>query len=284
MINASQLVGTHDVLFITLDTLRYDVAQQGWAEGRTPGLAAVLPASGWEKRHSPGTFTYAAHQAFFAGFLPTPARPGRHPRLFATRFPGSETTTPETCVFDAPDIVTGLAARGYHTVCIGGVGFFNCRSPLGRVLPSLFAESHWSFEMGVTDPRSTELQVNLACSILAQQPLTRRVFLFLNISAIHQPNCHYLPGATEDSPASQAAALAYVDQQLPQLFAAMRQRAPVLGIVCSDHGTAYGEDGYRGHRLAHPSVWDVPYAEFVLPCANPEARPPAHALPIRTVS
>ena len=42
-------------------------------------------------------------------------------------------------------------------------------------------------------------------------------------------------------------------------------RAPVLAIVCSDHGTAYGEDGYRGHRLAHPVVWTVPYAEFVLP-------------------
>ena len=31
-------------------------------------------------------------------------------------------------------------------------------------------------------------------------------------------------------------------------------------VICSDHGTAYGEDGYTGHRLAHPVVWDVPYA------------------------
>jgi len=43
----------------------------------------MLPASGWERRHSPASFTYAAHQAFFAGFLPTPASPGPHPRLFA---------------------------------------------------------------------------------------------------------------------------------------------------------------------------------------------------------
>ena len=27
----------------------------------------------------------------------------------------------------------------------------------------------------------------------------------------------------------------------------------------------YGEDGYQGHRFAHPVVWEVPYAEFVLP-------------------
>src|ERR1700756_2979362 len=139
MLNANRLVGTHDALFVTLDTLRYDVAQACWAEGRTPNLASVLPPTGWERRHSPGSFTFAAHQAFFAGFLPTPARPGRHQRLFAAQFSGSATTGSGTCVFDAPDIVTGLAQRGYHTICVGGVGFFNKASPLGSVLPALFA-------------------------------------------------------------------------------------------------------------------------------------------------
>jgi hypothetical protein len=265
VINARDLIGTHDVLLVTLDTLRYDVARDMLAEGRTPHLAAVLPPRGWEARHSPGNFTYAAHHAFFAGFLPTPVEPGRHPRLFATRFPGSETTTPDTCVFDAPDIVTGLAGRGYHTVCIGGVGFFNRQSPLACVLPGLFAESHWSPEMGVTNPRSTENQVKLAAELLDRVPKERRVFLFVNVSALHQPNCIFLPGAEQDSVASQAAALSYVDRWLPALLAAMQRRGPVLAILCSDHGTAYGEDGYTGHRLGHPVVWTVPYAEFVLP-------------------
>ena len=31
------------------------------------------------------------------------------------------------------------------------------------------------------------------------------------------------------------------------------------------HGTAYGEDGFTGHRLGHEVVWTVPYAQFVLP-------------------
>ena len=39
---------------------------------------------------------------------------------------------------------------------------------------------------------------------------------------------------------------------------------PAFCLVFSDHGTAYGEDGYEGHRLAHPTVWDVPYAQFVI--------------------
>lgn len=258
------ILHTHDLLFITLDTLRYDVAQAAWRAGQTPTLAAHLPREGWEARHTPGSFTYAAHHAFFAGFLPTPIGPGPHPRRFAARFPGSETTMPDTVVFDAPDIVSGLAAAGYHTLCIGGVGFFNPASALGRVLPALFAEALWEPCFGVTEPRSTEHQVAAACAAIAGLPRAQRLFLFVNVSALHQPNYFYLSGASEDSPASQGAALAYVDAQLPPLFEAMQRRGPASVIICADHGTAYGEEGYHGHRLAHPVVWTVPYAEFEL--------------------
>src|SRR4051794_612316 len=102
MIDANAVVGTHDILLLTLDTLRHDVARDCLRAGRTPNLAALLPGGAWEERHTPGSFPFAAHAAFFAGFLPTPARPGRHPRLFAVRFDGSETTAERTCVFDAP--------------------------------------------------------------------------------------------------------------------------------------------------------------------------------------
>lgn len=269
MIPVNELIGTHEVLFVTLDTLRYDVARDALNAGRTPNLAALLPGRAWQERHSPGNFTYAAHAAFFAGFLPTPVPPGKHPRLFALRFPGSETIGRHTCVFDAPDIVSGFAGHGYSTICIGGVGFFNKLGPLGKVLPGLFDESHWSPQLGVTDPHSTENQVALAERLLAALPRSRRVFLFLNVSAIHQPNRIFLPNAAEDSLASHAAALEYVDRNLPYLFRVLQGRAPVLCILCSDHGTAYGEDGYIGHRLAHPVVWTVPYAEFVLPEVQP---------------
>jgi hypothetical protein len=265
MIDVNKLIGSHDVLFVTLDTLRYDVAQDSLRQGRTPGLASLLPNGAWEERHSPGNFTYAAHQAFFAGFFPTPTTPGKHPRPFAVRFPGSETTVAQTCVFDAPNIVRGLHARGYHTVCIGGVGFFNKRSPLGNVLPDYFAESHWREDFGVTDARSTENQVAMAREIVERLPSDQRLFLFVNVSAIHQPNCVYLPGAANDSLQSHAAALAYVDRHLTSLCTIVARRAPVFCILCSDHGTAYGEDGYWGHRLCHEVVWTVPYAEFVLP-------------------
>ena len=256
------VVGSHDIVFITLDTLRFDVAQGCFGRGELPVLARLLPPSGWARRHTPGSFTYAAHHAFFSGFLPTPDRPGRHPRLFATAFRGSETTSASTCVFEEATVVEGLAARGYHTVCIGGVGFFNRQTALGCVLPDLFAESHWNPAMGVGHRHSTERQVALACARL--QALPGRVFLFINVSAIHSPNRAHLPGADADSLESHAAALRYVDGALAPLFDACRARAPTFAIVCSDHGSAYGDDGFSGHRLAHESVWTVPYGHFFL--------------------
>jgi hypothetical protein len=262
-IDARRLVGSHDILLMTLDTLRYDVAKAALEAGQTPTFARLVSGGRWERRHSPASFTYAAHQAFFAGFLPTPACPGNHPRLFAARFAGSTTSTDTTCILDAPDIITGLAGRGYHTICIGGVGFFNKLTPLGSVLPGLFAESHWDETLGVASASSTERQVALAIERVAALPHDRRLFLFVNVSAIHQPNRLFLPGADGDTPASMAAALAYVDRHMSPLFDAMTMRAPLLAVVCSDHGTAYGEDGFHGHRIAHPAVWDVPYAEFV---------------------
>lgn len=261
------IVGSHDLLLVTLDTLRYDVAAELAAAGRIPNLARHLPDGRWERRHAPGSFTYASHQAIFAGFLPTPAEPGPHPRLFAARFAGSETTADGTYVYDSPDLVSALAADGYRTVCVGGVGFFNGRPPLGTVLPGLFQESHWEPSFGVASPTSFEAQVARAEEVVAGLPADRRLFLFVNVSALHQPNWFHTPGASReagDTRATHAAALEYVDRHIGRLFAAMSSRRSCFAIVCSDHGTAYGDDGFTGHRLGHEVVWTVPYAQFTL--------------------
>lgn len=263
----NEIVGSHDILLVTLDTLRHDVAVELAAAGRTPNLARHLPGGRWERRHAPGSFTYASHQAIFAGFLPTPAAPGPHPRLFAASFAGSETTADGTFVYDTPDLVSGLAEAGYHTVCVGGVGFFNKQGPLGSVLPGLFQESHWEPEFGVTSPHSFENQIARAEQVIDRLPTEQRLFLFVNVSALHQPNWFHLPGATReagDTRQTHAAALEYVDRHIGRLFAAAASRRRCLALVCSDHGTAYGDDGYTGHRLGHESVWTVPYAHFFL--------------------
>ncbi|BBH20330.1 membrane protein [Paenibacillus baekrokdamisoli] len=261
MIDMNQIVGSHDIVMITLDTLRYDAA--ALEVENCPNLCRGEP---WEKRHTPGSFTYAAHHAFFGGFLPTPATTDKseHVRLFHSKHTGMK-THPATWLFDTPDIVSGLQQEGYRTICIGGVIFFTKKVPLAKVLPSYFQESYWRMTFGVTNPRSTEHQVNHALKRLEKAEANERLFLFMNVSAIHGPNHYFVAGAKKDSVETQRAALRYVDGEIGRLFTKLRERErPVFCMVFSDHGTAYGEDGFEGHRLAHEVVWNVPYREFIV--------------------
>ncbi len=253
-------LGQCDLLLITFDALRFDVAQAALAAGRTPFLATQI--GNWEERHAPGNFTYASHAAIFAGFFPTPVLPGRYSRPFALRFPGSRTTGVSTCLLDGSSIIEGLRAANYHTICIGGVGFFNQQTPLGKVLPALFDEAHWEPGFGVTERNSPGNQVRRAVDRLVDAPVDRPVLLFLNLSATHPPTRFYVRGAVEESVQTQQGALECVDRELPPLWEALRKRGwGGFGFLMSDHGTCFGDDGYTGHRVAHPAVWTVPYAE-----------------------
>ena len=260
-----EMVGKYHVVMITLDTLRYDAAQHAFESGKLKTLQQYLPDSGWEKRHSPASFTYAAHHAFFAGFLPTPVSPGVHPRLFAGEFAGSVSTHPRTFCFQQSTLPLALADKGYRTVCIGGTGFFNLGTEQGKELPGQFQQAVWEPALGVADRESHVNQINRAIEI-CRSIEDSKLLLFINVAAIHQPNWFYHPAEKEgeDSLESHEAALVAVDGELNRLFEMMKQRGPTFCLIFSDHGTAYGEEGYSGHRIGHPVVWEVPYAEFVL--------------------
>lgn len=264
MFNMREIVGEYDILMITIDTLRYDVAKSEEEKGNTPNICNKRR---WEKRHTPGSFTFAAHQAFFAGFLPTPANGKKGERLFAARFTGSETTGKNTFVFETDNIVDGLKKEGYKTICIGGVGFFNSDFPLGKVLPGYFEESYWESRFGVTNKESTKNQVEFAIERLKLIDKNNKFMLFMNVAALHQPNYFYLEESEDKSDTihSHAAALRYVDKELDKIFKYLKStERKVFCIICSDHGTAYGEDGFYGHRVAHDVVWNVPYMEFII--------------------
>jgi hypothetical protein len=268
MVDFKAAFGQRDFLLLVLDALRCDVARDALAAGQTPNLASLLAGRGgapgdsnWEMRHALGTFTLPAHEAMFAGFFPTPTAPGPHPRPLAVRFAGSRTIAAHTLVLDGPSVPLAYAAAGYHTLCFGGVGYFDPDSPLGGSLVRHFAEAHWSRETGVTSPHAPAAQFRQVAHRLAAIPPAERVFLFINAAATHPPTRIFAPGAADESPATQRAALVALDRQLPELLAALRGRGGAVGIVCADHGTCFGEDGFVGHRHAHPLVMNVPYAE-----------------------
>ena len=253
-------IGSSNILLMVLDALRYDVAQAQFLQGNLPNFQKYLPNTGWEKRYAPGSFTYPSHKAFFAGFLPTKVGVKITPRLFATTFHGSESTTADTFTFEENDLITALRNRNYATNCIGGVGFFNKQTKISQEFPSLFEESYWATETGVTEQASTKHQFEVAEKWITNRQ--RKFCLFLNVPAIHQPNYFYTRNEKKDDLVSHAAALKYVDSQLPILMNALAKKGPCFCIICSDHGTAYGEDGHWGHRNGHSTVMQVPYTHF----------------------
>lgn len=280
-VNMNEIVGQDDILFITLDTLRYDVANTEYLKGNLPNLCKDGP---FEKRHSPGSFTYSAHWSFFSGFLPTPSEyvplNKRENLFFMKNQMVRDFNVDNTFLFEESNFIEALKNKDYKTICIGGVIFFSKINNLCSNLPNLFEYSYWNPKFGVTNKNSTEYQVDFAIKTLEKLERDERVFLFINVSAIHGPNYFYLDKykdnkdgynakknilASEfDCVESQQAALSYVDKALKPLFDYMKKRNRTFCIVTSDHGTCYGEDGYEGHNLAHEVVWTIPYKHFFL--------------------
>lgn len=266
-LNMNEVAGRCDILFVCLDTLRWDVA---FAEQENGGTPVLNQYGKWEKRGAAGNFTYPSHHAMFIGFLPAPLEPApmtKKRMLFFPRGIGmGNFAPPRAFAFDEPTFIQGLERAGYETVCVGGVAFFNKRTALGRVFPSMFRQSYWQPNFGCTNRKSTDHQTAKALEILAALPREKRVMMYINVSAIHYPNHYFVKGAKQDSVETHAAALRYVDSCLKRLFDAFKARNETFVIACSDHGSCYPESdgGYLFHAFNHEVVNTVPYKHFFL--------------------
>ncbi len=263
-VDMRQIVGTQDILFLCLDTLRYDAAVQEETEGNTPVLNRYGP---WEKRQAPGNFTYPSHHAMFAGFLPCAFEAkslADREMLFFPRQIGMGRKIPAGAFgFTGGTIMEVFEIVVFVSWCVGGVGFFDKRSELGSVFPGYFQNSYWNPSFACPVKESTKNQVDFILKKLGKADAGRHIFLYLNVDAIHYPNYFYLDGVENDNLASHRAALRYVDGELGRLLEGWKQmRGGGFAICCSDHGTCYGEDGCQFHGIHHPSVNTVPYKHF----------------------
>lgn len=265
-VDMEEVVGKKDILFICLDTLRYDVAVQEEKAGNTPVLNRY---GSWEKCQAPGNFTYPSHHAMFAGFLPCRCDAktvADRELLFFPRQIGLGKKVPKGAYgFSGSTIMEGLTADGYDTWCVGGVAFFDKRSPIGKVFPGYFKKSYWNPSFACPVKESTKNQVDFLLKKISAADKGQRIFLYLNVDAIHYPNYFYLEGTSHDNIQTHAAALRYVDGELGRLFEGWKSlRGDAFVICCSDHGTCYGEDGCQFHGINHPVVNTIPYKHFFL--------------------
>lgn len=265
MFDMTEVVGARDILFVCIDSLRYDVAIQEQERGGTPVLNRYGP---WRKCQAPGNFTYPSHQAMFAGFLPVDEEVRNlkeREKLFFSEDIGMGRVAPEGAyTFSGATWVEGLAREGYETICIGGVSFFDRRTDIGKVMPGYFQKSYWRPAFGCRVKNCATNQIDFALRTLRQVDTEKRVMMYLNIPAIHYPNYFYVEGKSRDCVEAHAAALRYVDGELARLFDAFAGRGPAFVICLSDHGTCYGEDGVWFHGINHPIVNTVPCKYFFL--------------------
>lgn len=264
-IDMNEIVGTYNILFLCLDTLRYDVAVEEEAKNTTPVLNQF---GSWRKCQAPGNFTYPSHHAMFSGFLPidfySKNMMEREMLFFPKNIGMGRLSPPHSFAFSGATIMEGLEKEGYQTYCIGGVAFFDKRSDIGKVFPSMFQHSYWNPSFGCSIKDSAKNQIDFALKKLEAVPLDQKLFLYMNIDAIHYPNNFYLEGIKKDNRETHAAALRYVDSQLQPLLDGFSKRGKTFVICTSDHGTCYGEDGVVFHGVNHPDVNTIPYKHFIL--------------------
>lgn len=264
-VDMNKIVGEKDIVFICIDSLRYDVAKCEQDEGRTPNINKY---GTWQMRHAPGNYTFPSHAAMFIGNLPSPVEPiplYERERLFvAKENMNLAKLHPYSFVFEGDSFIRGLEYVGYDTVCVGGVGFFNKRTPINSILPSYFKESYWYTKFACHIKESFEHQISFISRHIARKDLDKRLFYYINIDSVHYPNSFYMEKQNEDDVGSHAAALRYVDSHIARLFDLFSGRGGAFCILCSDHGSCYGEDGYHFHCHSHDIVNTVPYMHFMI--------------------
>ncbi|ENJ1840343.1 STM4013/SEN3800 family hydrolase [Salmonella enterica] len=255
------------ILFIVLDSLRYDIALQEQTAGNTPNLNHY---GQWTKCEAAGNFTRPSHHAMFSGFMPKPIDDTvNQTMLFFPKDIGLGRKGPKNAfAFDDATWIKSLENKGYQTICIGGVSFFNNRSGMGKVFPSMFKESYWHPRFACTVKESMDNQIHYIQKIMAERAGSQPVMMYINIDTIHYPNHFYVEDAAPgDTVETHAAALRYIDARIDGLLNIFRQTGgETFVIVCSDHGTCYGEDGKYFHSFNHPIVNTVPYMHFLLSC------------------
>ena len=258
------MVHPESVLFITLDSCRYDTFEAADA----PALKSIAPL---KSAQAPGYFTYGSHSAMFVGFNPHVSSVQdaflnpKYAKIFKLEYGGYAGKTDAAFTLQGANVIEGFEAAGYRTFGTGATGWFDPDTPTGRHLSAPFQS--FLFDPG---PGACERQVTWVEAALGDAGDTP-VLAFANLAETHVPYWHQgaswsysdnpcIPFQTVDRSADcamrQRLCLEHVDGKLQRL---LDRFSGATTFVCGDHGDAWGEDGVWEHGVAHPAVLTVPW-------------------------
>ena len=257
-------------LLLTYDSCRYDVL----VTAKTPVLDSY---SAIHRAESPANFTYASHQAFFVGLLPNIREDIPYYNRFRKQLMGllgvGEGQVNKFALKKTEskwNFVQGLANEGYQTVGAGAMNWF---------LQESLSAGFGKFTFTGTD---ADRQIDY---LLENIDVSRPFFGFINLGETHAPytyrgkaepcredvrarRMNWPP--VEQGPVGpencgfkcQVEAAEFLDGRLPRLFDALP--GDTIVVLTADHGDCFGEDGYWGHGVNHPLVFEVPLSIFRL--------------------
>ena len=263
------MVHPESVLFISLDSCRYDTAS---ALAQRSALSTLSQVGPLHRAESPSHFTYGSHASFWVGFTPGIARsstPWLNPKagkLFRMAYSGSTGADGNCFRLFGVNIIDGFNRSGYLTVGSGAVEWFNPSTETGSQLGSWF--QHFYFPGNTW---SLNAQLAWIKEKMALCPSEQPIFVFLNVGETHVPYwheganwsrfpspCRAFGGdmcSVSESQRRQQACLSWVDAQLQHLVDCFLESTV---LICADHGDCWGEDGLWEHGVSHPATLTVP--------------------------
>jgi len=258
-----QEISRESVLFITLDSCRYDTFIGAHLQNlKTPGPV--------HKAIAPSYFTYASHSAMFVGFTPgVPlARQSylnpKFGRIFRLKGGGFSPQWRDGFQLSGANIIAGFSKLGYLTIGTGAVRWFDPDTPTGSILSAPF--DHFFYPGNIFFLRRQLSWVEERIATVQGQP----VFVFINVGETHVP--YYYNGApwslsdnpcrpfqtvdrSQDCRIRQTACLEYADRELGSILQLFKDATIV---ICGDHGDCWGEDGLWEHGVSHEMTLTVP--------------------------
>jgi membrane-anchored protein YejM (alkaline phosphatase superfamily) len=286
-VKGDKVFQTHDdlnIVLITFDSCRYDTL----VKASTPFLDQMGKIySAW----TPATYTLPAHISFFTGILPLVHEDIPYVNRFTKQLikvhkgganlGGDSGKRTVSLKASKHDMIHGLRQTGYYTVGSGSANWFD-----KKVLIQNFNDFKY------VRAQSASAQCNYIRNKIAKHSVDKPFFAFLNFYETHTPYMHYgddredysmqardhmkfppvedtVKKDSHGAKLHQAQVLAaeHLDSVLSQFLPLLPQNT--LVVLTADHGEAFGEDGFWGHGVYHPTVMNVPMMCFLLSGEDP---------------
>jgi hypothetical protein len=282
--NVTELIDyDHNVLFITLDSCRWDT----YKLAKTPNLDRIGKA---KPAQTHASFTLPAHHAFFAGHIPSTGKDEdfySRSGAYLWRLNGATPNKKKIGVFLKGDsVIDGYRKKGHKIKGFAGVSIFSKENASLRKYFKKSEFAHYglfSYHHPRTSRKTSPL-FNLK-DIVSFMKKSKSWFVFINEGATHSPynlkpmNKSAKSLLREVAPSFggvqtaaskksykqgkmlhkiQIETVEILDKQIGKLLDAAPKDKPILIIICADHGQMFGEHGKWGHFHNKKEVLTVP--------------------------